>query len=138
MPFGEEVTAGRNGQWGAGGDAVDQKFTGKERDSESGLDYFGARYYGSALGRFTAPDPVGMMKQKMTDPQLWNMYSYVRNSPLEMVDNDGKWPTKIHEQIIAQAFPGLSAHQIAVLRSASALMDHCMTCQLVLTASLGV
>ena len=33
------------------------RFTGKERDSESGLDYFGARYYGSALGRFTSVDP---------------------------------------------------------------------------------
>lgn len=36
---------------------VPEKFTGKERDSESGLDYFGAKYYGSALGRFTSPDP---------------------------------------------------------------------------------
>ena len=50
-PFGTEVvvTAGPN----------NYKFTGKERDSESGLDYFGKRYYGSALGRWTSPDPKG-------------------------------------------------------------------------------
>lgn len=47
LPFGEEIpanTAGRNSTWGSGNDTVTQKFTGKERDSESGLDYFGARY----------------------------------------------------------------------------------------------
>ncbi len=58
LPFGEEVLAGqatRQAKWGVN-DAVVQKFTAKERDSESGLDYFGARYYGSALGRFTSPD----------------------------------------------------------------------------------
>jgi len=37
-------------------DALAHKFTGKERDSESGLDEFGARYYGSSLGRFMTPD----------------------------------------------------------------------------------
>jgi len=44
------------------------EFTGKERDQETGLDYFGARYYGSALGRFTSPDPIVIMKQKLLDP----------------------------------------------------------------------
>ncbi len=34
-------------------------YTGKERDAESGLDYFGARYYGSNMGRFMSPDPIG-------------------------------------------------------------------------------
>jgi RHS repeat-associated protein len=37
-------------------------FTDKERDSESGLDFFGARYYGSALGRFTSADPSNLQK----------------------------------------------------------------------------
>jgi len=36
-------------------------FTGKERDSESGNDYFGARYYSSAMGRFMSPDPSGLL-----------------------------------------------------------------------------
>ena len=34
-------------------------FTGKERDSESGNDYFGARYYAASMGRFMSPDPMG-------------------------------------------------------------------------------
>jgi RHS repeat-associated protein len=68
---------------------VSQKFTGKERDAESGLDYFGARYYGSALGRFTSPDEV-FADQHPADPQSWNLYGYVRNNPLKNVDPTGK------------------------------------------------
>ena len=59
LPFGEEIPAGsigRSTQYGAL-DAVEQKFTGQQRDEESQLDYFNARYYGGALGRFTSPDP---------------------------------------------------------------------------------
>jgi len=66
------------------------KFTGKERDSESGLDNFGARYDSSQYGRFMTPDPdnvSGFMNQ--TDPQSWNGYAYVRNNPLNAVDPDG-------------------------------------------------
>jgi len=106
------------------------KFTSKERDTESNLDNFGARYDSSILGRFMSPDPIHLMKEKLTDPQQWNMYSYVRNSPLKMVDANGKWPTDIHNQIIDKAFPGLSDHERSVLKSASASMDHCLSCQL--------
>src|SRR5262249_5041398 len=62
LPFGEEIlagTGGRTSQWTAGNSNVDQipmAFTGQIRDRETGLDYFGARYYGSALGRWTSPD----------------------------------------------------------------------------------
>jgi len=73
-----------------GYDWQDQKFTGKERDSESGLDYFGARYYGSALGRFTGPDPKQITAQRRFDPQQWNAYSYTRGNPLRFWDPDGK------------------------------------------------
>jgi RHS repeat-associated protein len=66
------------------------KFTGKERDPESGLDYFGARYYGNGLGRFTTADPLMLQKQKFTDPQQWNMYQYARDNPLRFVDPTGK------------------------------------------------
>jgi RHS repeat-associated protein len=63
--------------------------TGKERDAESGLDYFGARYYGSGLGRFTSPDePFNDQDEK--DPQSWNLYAYVRNNPLLYIDPDGR------------------------------------------------
>jgi len=65
------------------------EFTGKERDSESGLDYFGARYYGSALGRFTSADEP-LEDQHPDDPQSWNLYAYVRNSPVRFTDADGK------------------------------------------------
>ncbi|MBB5061442.1 RHS repeat-associated protein [Granulicella aggregans] len=62
-------------------------FTGKERDAESGLDYFGARYYSSNVGRFSSPDDGS--DQDLGDPQSWNLYSYVRNSPLMNNDPDG-------------------------------------------------
>ena len=66
------------------------KFTGKERDSESGLDNFGARYSASSLGRFMSPDPKTISPLRMLDPQQWNRYAYARNSPLIYVDPDGK------------------------------------------------
>src|SRR5262245_62423616 len=57
-PFGEELSAGiRSASNGYGGDSVRQKFTGKERD-ETGLDYFGARYFSSVAGRFVSVDPI--------------------------------------------------------------------------------
>lgn len=62
------------------------KFTGKERDSESGLDNFGARYNSSQYGRFMSPDPMG---GKRADPQTLNKYSYVRNNPLNLTDPTG-------------------------------------------------
>jgi RHS repeat-associated protein len=62
------------------------KFTGKERDSESGLDYFGARYLGSTMGRFMSPDDFG---GHLDDPQTLNKYSYVANNPLSRTDPTG-------------------------------------------------
>lgn len=72
-------------------DRVRSRCTGKERDTESGLDNFIKRYHASSLGRFMTPDPVGVMKQKLFDPQQWNMYSYVRNNPLRFTDPLGLW-----------------------------------------------
>lgn len=62
--------------------------SGKERDTESGLDYFGARYYGSSMGRFMSPDDGS--DQQTDDPQSWNLYSYVRNNPLIRTDPSGQ------------------------------------------------
>ena len=60
--------------------------------SESiGLDFFGARYMSSAQGRFTSPDPIHIMAQKLVDPQQWNMYAYVRNNPLRLIDPTGMY-----------------------------------------------
>ena len=65
------------------------KFTGKERDTESGLDNFGARYNASSMGRFMSPDPVFISADRLTDPQSLNLYAYVRNNPLSLVDPTG-------------------------------------------------
>jgi RHS repeat-associated protein len=69
------------------------KFTGKERDAESGLDYFGARYYSNGLGRWVSADwsatPVPVPYADFGDPQTLNQYSYVRNLPTTRFDADG-------------------------------------------------
>lgn len=62
------------------------KFTGKERDSESGNDYSSARYYGSSIGGFLSPDATG---GHVEDPQSLNKYSYVGNNPLIRTDPTG-------------------------------------------------
>ncbi|MGA2877895.1 MAG: RHS repeat-associated core domain-containing protein, partial [Bryobacteraceae bacterium] len=91
LPFGVEILsgyAGRPGQWGTT-DNVSAKFTGQERDTETGLDFFQARYHGSAQGRFLSPDPLGNFVASAADPQSWNMYAYARNNPLTLVDPTG-------------------------------------------------
>ena len=77
------------GQVFAGGSTDPYKFTGKERDTESGNDYFGARYYASSMGRWMSPDPYGNSVADFGNPQSWNMYSYVLNNPLKYVDPTG-------------------------------------------------
>jgi RHS repeat-associated protein len=65
-------------------------FAGKERDLETGLDYFGARYYQANLGRFSTLDPAQTLEENVEDPQRWNEYAYGRNNPLRFVDVDGR------------------------------------------------
>jgi len=67
------------------------RYTDKERDTESGLDYFGARYYGSNMGRMMSPDPLG---GDMTNPQSLNRYAYVLNNPLRYTDPTGMYVCK--------------------------------------------
>jgi RHS repeat-associated protein len=70
-------------------DWVEQyRSTGKERDSETGLDYFGTRYFSGAQGRFTSADEP-LADQFEQNPQSWNLYSYGRNNPLRFVDPTG-------------------------------------------------
>jgi RHS repeat-associated protein len=95
LPFGEEIGTDKGGRDTAAGyvnsDTTRQKFTSKERDNESGLDYFGARYYSSAQGRFTGVDPENYQARLTpSDPQSWNAYAYTNNNPLRRVDPDGK------------------------------------------------
>jgi RHS repeat-associated protein len=93
LPFGEELFApvdGRTAVQGyASGDGVRQHFTAKERDNETGLDYFGARYYASTQGRFTSVDPL-LASAKRRNPQTWNRYTYGMNNPLRFTDPDGE------------------------------------------------
>ena len=92
-PFGEEIVIGegRNTNPDYVADGVRQRFTGKERDIESGLDYFNARYYSNAQGRFTSIDPENYQAMlDLSEPQSWNAYAYVNNGPLVSVDPDGK------------------------------------------------
>jgi RHS repeat-associated protein len=84
LPFGDNLQC-------SSGDISPSHFTGKERDSESNLDNFQARYSGSNLGRFMSPDPssTGGDSVEAESPQSWNMYSYVLNNPLDAIDPDG-------------------------------------------------
>lgn len=109
-PFGEEIESslsGRNNIQGYGSnDKIKQKFTGYERDDETGLDFAQARYYSSSLGRFMSPDefaggPVELyffasnaasnptFYADIYDPQSLNKYQYCFNNPLSYVDPDG-------------------------------------------------
>ena len=91
-PFGEEIpnTLGNRSSNACFAASFDgrHRFTGQERDEESDLDYFLARYYSGPLGRFLSPD-APFADQYPGNPQSWNLYGYVRNSPLSFVDPTG-------------------------------------------------
>ena len=63
-------------------------FTGQTQDTAPNVYDFPAREYGNQ-GRWPSPDPAGIAAVDPTDPQTWNRYAYVRNSPLEMADHTG-------------------------------------------------
>jgi RHS repeat-associated protein len=124
MPFGEEVAPPSPPQ--------DKRlFTGKERDNETGMDYFGARYYRADVGRFTTVDPVQTISENLTDPQRWNRYSYVRNNPLRYTDPDGRlpvepWKASGHTDLTTAAMSGqggLSSQDVARAVEANIAVD---------------
>jgi RHS repeat-associated protein len=88
LPFGDGSSA-------AGCFATPKFFTGKERDSDTGLDYFGARYYASTIGRWITPDWSGnaaaVPYADLNYPESLNLYRYVSNNPLAKIDVDGHW-----------------------------------------------
>jgi RHS repeat-associated protein len=95
LPFGQEVGSSST-------DSNNVRFAGKERDRETAglgawgpLDYLGARYYASQIGRFTTVDPVVPIEDALFDPQRWNRYTYVMNRPLVLTDPDGRCPSCI-------------------------------------------
>ena len=92
LPYGDGLTPITISCLSPSEDATEHHFTGKERDAESGNDYFGARYYASTMGRFLSPDPL-LNSGHPDDPQSWNRYAYVDNNPLKYTDPKGlyKW-----------------------------------------------
>jgi RHS repeat-associated protein len=66
------------------------KFSGKEREGYSGLDYFGARYYNHRSYRFNSVDPIINRVEALNNPQLWNLYAYCDNNPVTFFDPDGR------------------------------------------------
>ena len=92
LPYGEE----RNGDC-MDKDEEDYGFTGKEKDEETGLMYYGARYYDPVIGRFTSMDPVTLgegsksLESMLKNPQALNPYSYALNNPLKYKDETGEY-----------------------------------------------
>jgi RHS repeat-associated protein len=95
-PFGEQVGCSPDNA------SNHYRFSGKERDAETGADYFGGRYYGSSMGRFLTPDwsegPATVPYAHLENPQTLNLYSYVDNNPINGIDVDGHSP---HESMVA-------------------------------------
>jgi RHS repeat-associated protein len=81
LPFGQE--------WNPQITVNHYKFTGDERDAESGLDHTQFRQYSSQLGRWIHPDPAGLAAVDPANPQSWNRYAYVLNSPMGLIDPTG-------------------------------------------------
>lgn len=98
LPFGTEIPAGVDGRTTTMGyqstpDDTNPKFTGQYRDPETSgpgysLDWFNARYFSGAQGRFQSVDPANAGADP-TDPQTWNAYAYVGNNPLSITDPSG-------------------------------------------------
>ena len=94
-------------------------YTGKERDSESGLDYFGARYFGSTMGRGMSPDKVNITEERLMNPSTTlNKYAYAANNPLKYVDPDGQDITYFYDQSGAAGHAVLFAYNQATGDSA--------------------
>ena len=117
LPFGEELPGGTGARTTAIGynsgstvtmpDKQPVKFTGKERDAETGIDYFGARYMSSVHGRFTGPGPYvfqfatasqtkdeeeqdQLRDRYISNPPVWNKYMYGLNIPPKFIDLNGR------------------------------------------------
>ena len=92
LPFGEEIPAAQGGRSTIGGYGTNPglrfKFTGKERDTETDLDFFSTRYYSASPGRFGSPD-AQLSSGRPEIPQSWNRYAYVLNNPLKFTDPSG-------------------------------------------------
>jgi RHS repeat-associated protein len=118
MPFGEELVAGygnRTSDLGYTANQVRTGFAGKDKDEETGFNYFGERYYSSATGRFTSPD-ILMASGGAYNPQTWNRYAYVVNNPVAYIDVNGELRRDKNGKIVEtnQIVKGPSTHVTGV------------------------
>jgi RHS repeat-associated protein len=115
----------------------DYGFTGKELDEETGLYYYGARYYDPLIGRFTQLDPLILGESSkpfasvLVNPQELNGYTYVMNNPLKYVDPNGMWGVmfglggRSHQYITSEAIKssntdlGLLSSSLLIARSST-------------------
>jgi RHS repeat-associated protein len=103
---------------------VNPLFTGKERDAESGLDYFGARYFSGLQGRWTSPDKP-FADQHLIAPQSWNLYGYVRNNPIILVDTNGEASCETKSGAACRGnWPSASGTDRAMLAASVTLMTY--------------
>lgn len=109
-----------------------KQFIGKEKDKETGLHNIGVRYMKDEIGRFISPDPVGPVNPRnsktnygmLLNPQSLNLYAYGLNNPYRYIDENGRWPTPVHNTIINKAFEGtLSPAAISALQRGSREAD---------------
>jgi len=101
LPYGSERVAQKE----PGAPETAHGFTGKELDDETGLSYYGARYYDAVSGRFVQADPLILNIAQMSadqrnaflsDPQNLNAYSYVKDNPLRYIDPTGHYGKDVH------------------------------------------
>lgn len=107
MTWGLTVAARSRGR-----DTVTTKFTGQEYDEETGLYYYGARYYDAVIGRFISADSL---IPSAVDSRAWNRYAYAANNPVNYVDPTGhSWLSDFYGGIVGAFQTGWSWASSAV------------------------
>ena len=109
LPFGDGQTT-----TGSCGDPSPLHFTGKQRDTETGNDDFGARYFNSSMARWLTPDwsarPAGVLYADLLLPQTLNLYAYVGNNPVTHTDPDGHGDPSSPDAAPGNEYPKESAN----------------------------